>query len=1006
MQPQDDELQDQIATQKLLARSRELGDNAPADNGVIEKITCVNFMCHDNLEVELGPLLNFIVGMNGSGKSAVLTAITLSLGGKASSTSRGTSIKSFIKEGRDQALLIIKLKNQGVDAYQPDLFGPSIIIERHFSKNGSGGFRLRNSTGRGIISTKKGDVDDIVEYFCLQTDNPITILSQDAAKSFLNSSSPKMKYDFFYAGTQLAQLDNDYRLVHDTCDRIEHLLDDSKDDLISLKAKKDDAASKKKLVDQREPMRLAAKDLRRKVAWVQVEEEERKLADRRRTVADIEEEIRCKNVEVERRDEDVQKLDELMARSDEEVQALSDELQLLQQEEQPAKDTAEAKAKADREAHVQCTELTEELSAAQSVQNKVEEAVSNEKTRLELIDGGAHTHILVEMEEAKVLQTGLQESLTENVAKTAGLQVELRNARRNEDEVKTMLESKQIEIRECGQRISSIHRPDPMSPYGPNLPALLRDIASGSFQDKVIGPIGLNIRLTEPRWSSILEKFFGNLLNGFIVGGKEDQVHLSQLMQRRSLNYPVYIFSGERNTAFDTKDKEPTVGFPTILSVLEIDNMVVKNQLIISHAIEQILLIEKKENADKVMFSGSPPLHVKACYRLNPNRRGWGVRLTLTGRDRNPAEDYVEPWKGPTRMLTEVEDQKSFLENTLAQLENDKVAIENRYRLVRQGVSKAEVAVKANADASRNLKVEIQRSEERSSHLQAEYDKYNIEDGHLEALLEDLQRAKEDMDRLGGIYGKAVLHKKEMNIESLSAKRALKSVRDKISSHNVKIDEATAKAKRFSDARKNAQLEKNTALNGVADLEEMHQRASSKVGAQQAQVATITEQATASYPHRVPIEEGETFSTLSTKYDNIHKALENYRRRQGGTDQDIIDQCANATAAYEIEKKRRDSMEELHGILKRSFQQRMVQFRKFRRLIGARSRINFSYLLSERAFRGALVIDHKRKLLHVDIEPDETVMQGTKVQGHAPKGLSGGEKSYSSVSKSIVLGQS
>lgn len=75
----------------------------PADNGIIETVTCTNFMCHSFLEIGLGPLINFIIGHNGSGKSAVLTAITICLGGKATATNRGQSLKSFIKEGEESA---------------------------------------------------------------------------------------------------------------------------------------------------------------------------------------------------------------------------------------------------------------------------------------------------------------------------------------------------------------------------------------------------------------------------------------------------------------------------------------------------------------------------------------------------------------------------------------------------------------------------------------------------------------------------------------------------------------------------------------------------------------------------------------------------------------------------------------------------------------------------------------------------------------------------------------
>lgn len=91
------------ATQIIQEKYSSYGDepNVPADHGIIERVDCYNFMCHEHFSVELGPLINFIVGKNGSGKSAILTAITLCLGGKASATNRGQSLKSFIKEGKE-----------------------------------------------------------------------------------------------------------------------------------------------------------------------------------------------------------------------------------------------------------------------------------------------------------------------------------------------------------------------------------------------------------------------------------------------------------------------------------------------------------------------------------------------------------------------------------------------------------------------------------------------------------------------------------------------------------------------------------------------------------------------------------------------------------------------------------------------------------------------------------------------------------------------------------------
>lgn len=59
-----------------------------------------------------------------------------------------------------------------------------------------------------------------------------------------------------------------------------------------------------------------------------------------------------------------------------------------------------------------------------------------------------------------------------------------------------------------------------------------------------------------------------------------------------------------------------------------------------------------------------------------------------------------------------------------------------------------------------------------------------------------------------------------------------------------------------------------------------------------------------------------------------------------------------------------------------------------------RARITFTYLLSERQFRGRVEMDHEEKWLDIAVEPDLTKRSDA---GREARTLSGGEKSFSTI---------
>jgi len=172
--------------------------------GLIAKISLVNFMCHGRWEVDFQKDIIFVGGSNGAGKSAILSAITLCLGGNARDTNRGTSIGKFVQDGKQQAIISITIRNTGNDAYLPEEFGDKITVERKINASGGGGFRILNSAGKSVTSSApKTILGEIIDRFNIQVANPCAILDQDTSKSFLHNSTPKHKYEFFQKATQL-----------------------------------------------------------------------------------------------------------------------------------------------------------------------------------------------------------------------------------------------------------------------------------------------------------------------------------------------------------------------------------------------------------------------------------------------------------------------------------------------------------------------------------------------------------------------------------------------------------------------------------------------------------------------------------------------------------------------------------------------------------------------------------------------------------------------------------
>ena len=107
----------------------------------------------------------YIISCQIGGKSAVLTALTVCLGARASITQRATSLESLIKEGSYESRVMVTLSNNGTLRYKYDLYGDSILIERRFRRNGSNSFKIKSGISGRTISEKRDEVVSICDNY-------------------------------------------------------------------------------------------------------------------------------------------------------------------------------------------------------------------------------------------------------------------------------------------------------------------------------------------------------------------------------------------------------------------------------------------------------------------------------------------------------------------------------------------------------------------------------------------------------------------------------------------------------------------------------------------------------------------------------------------------------------------------------------------------------------------------------------------------------------------------
>ncbi|TYJ06143.1 hypothetical protein E1A91_A12G213500v1 [Gossypium mustelinum] len=580
--------------------------------GTIRRIRLENFMCHSSLEIELGEWVNFITGQNGSGKSAILTALCIAFGCRARETQRASKLKEFIKTGCSYATVQVDIKNEGVDSFKPEIFGDTIIIERRISDTTSSTV-LKDRQGRKVASRKE-DLRELVEHFNIDVENPCVIMSQDKSREFLHSGNDRDKFKFFFKATLLQQVDellqSIIKQLKDACalvDELEKLIRPAQLELSELQEKIENIKRIEQILQE-------VQLLRKKLAWSLVYDEDKRLQEQAKNIETLKKRIPTCQAKIDSTLDKLEKLLERLSKKKVQVASLVEKTSEVKRKKDELWDALCSARKEKLELEEEHRRGTKQIHKMRNDVRRLEEQARDIQDKHIRNTQAEESEIEEQIKELEYAVDNVQSLLSslkdEENTLSEQISAEMDAMKKINDEI-NYYERKQREVHHqiCELRL---HQTNKVTAFGGDgVLRLLREIERHhkAFSMPPIGPIGAHVTLVNgDTWAPAVERAIGKMLNAFIVTNSEDACALRKCAREARYNFfPIVIQRFSRPRLIIPNHSLPQTSHPTTLSVLHSDNPTIYNVLVDVCKAERQVLVKDYNMGRAVAFDQRIP---------------------------------------------------------------------------------------------------------------------------------------------------------------------------------------------------------------------------------------------------------------------------------------------------------------------------------------------------------------------------------------------------------------
>lgn len=146
------------------------------------------------------------------------------------------------------------------------MYGDKIIIVRTINASGATSYKMKSENGN-IISTNRSELLKMILYLNIQVDNPVCVLNQDLARSFLKDSDEKKQYNLFLKASQIDVITSKLNGCTPQLENAKHNLDCNEKSLQYIEREIEDMQQKYNNLQSVEKLRTHVKESRLKLCW-------------------------------------------------------------------------------------------------------------------------------------------------------------------------------------------------------------------------------------------------------------------------------------------------------------------------------------------------------------------------------------------------------------------------------------------------------------------------------------------------------------------------------------------------------------------------------------------------------------------------------------------------------------------------------------------------------------------------------------------------------------------